>query len=158
MKKKSLLGIYFDQHYGKYADETEFYTDPAPNIWRFEIPSLCIEVKLTEQDGRVTEKISVTRAGRLSEEEILAALQDGRVQLVTDSNMGSGTVCQIGEHWFYFGGQTAEEMTPEEFRRCVPEEDIAREITEVLADFRQHSEFIDEYRYYLYYLRETEKE
>lgn len=121
MKKSSLLAYYFDQHYGKYADEAEFYTNPAPNIWRFEIPSLYIEVKLTEQDGHITEKVSITHAGRLSEEEILAALQDGRVQLVTDPNMGSGTVCQIGEHWFYFGGQTAEEMTPEEFRRCVPE-------------------------------------
>lgn len=158
MKKKSLLESYYNQHYSAYDSETEWYTDPAPNMWRFEVPSLCIEVKLTEQDGHVTEKISITPAGRLTEEEILAALQDGRVQLVTDPNMGFGTVCQIGEHWFYFGGQTAEEMTPEKYRRFVPGEDIAREITEVLADLRQHSEFIDEYRYYLYYLRETKKE
>ena len=162
MKKKSLLESYFDQHYGKYADEAEFYTNPAPNIWRFEIPSLCIKVELTEQDGRVTEKISITRAGRLPEEEILAALQDGRIQLIVNPNQECGTVCQIGDNWFYFGGQTAEEMNPEEYRRCVSEEDIANEITGALDNFRQYcsvySECIDEYRYYLYHLRETKKE
>ena len=153
MKKSSLLESYFDQHYGKHADEAAFYPDPAPNMWRFEVPSLCIKVELTEQDGKVTEKIDITRAGHITEKEILSGLQSGRVRLVINPLQESGTVCRIGEHWFYFGGQTAEEMTPEEYRRCVPDEDIAREIAETLADFRRHSEFLNEYRYYLYYLR-----
>lgn len=151
--KSSLLETYYNQHYGAYDSEIEWYADPAPDVWLFEIPSLYIKVKLTALPNKVAEQITVTPAGRLSEEEIFAALRDGRIRLITDPNMGSGTVCQIGGNWLYFGGQTAEEMTPEAYRRCVPEEDIAREITEVLADCRRHSQFIDEYRYYLYYLR-----
>ena len=153
MKQSSLLEAYFDQHYGKHADEAAFYPDPAPNMWRFEVPSLCIEVELTEEDGKVTEKIGITRAGHITESEILPGLQSGRVRLVINPLQESGTVCRIGDHWFYFGGQTAEEMTPEEYRRCVPDEDIAREIAETLADFRRHSEFLNVYRYYLYCLR-----
>ena len=34
---------------------------------------------------------------------------------ITDPNMGYGTVCKIGDYWFYFGGITAEEMEPDEY-------------------------------------------
>lgn len=160
--KSSLLETYYNQHYGAYDSEIEWYADPAPNIRRFEVPSLCIEVELTGESGSVTEKVGITNAGRLTEKEILVALRNGRIQLITDPNMKSGTVCQIGEHWLYFGGQTAEEMTPEAYRRCVPEEDIANEIKGALDSFlsycSEYSECVDEYLYYLYYLRETAKE
>ena len=40
----------------------------------------------------------------------------GVVQFVTDPNMGYGTVCKIGDYWFYFGGGiTAEELEPDEY-------------------------------------------
>ena len=41
------------------------------------------------------------------------SIRNGKIRLVTDPNMERGTVCQIGDFWFYFGGETAEEMGPE---------------------------------------------
>ena len=49
---------------------------------------------------------------------------------------------------------TAEECkTPEEYITNVPQEDIIREIFEVLND-DFYTEFEDEYYYYMYYLQE----
>ncbi len=70
------------------------------------------------------------------------------VQFVVDPNLESGTVCQIGDSWFYFGGLTAEELSPDEYVAEVPEDDIVNEIFEVLDDFRKDKELKDEYDYY----------
>lgn len=83
----------------------------------------------------------------ITKEKIKAGIRDGVVRLVTDPNMESGTVCQIGKFWFYFGGETAEDMTPEEYMRCVPLDDIANEIFDAL-DFFKKDGFEDEYEYY----------
>lgn len=63
----------------------------------------------------------------------------------------------IGDNWFYFGGLTAEECgTPEEYATAVPEEDIVREIYDVLDEFRESGEcFADEYMYYFCILKEN---
>ena len=156
--KKSLLESYYNQHYSAYDSEIEWYVDPAPDVWLFEIPSLHIRVKLTELPHKVIEQTTVMTSGYLTENEILSGLRSGHIQLVTDPNMESGTVCQIGGNWFYFGGQTAEQMTPEEYLRCVPEEDIVCEIAQTLDAFRKDPSFVEEYLYYLYYLREIKKE
>ena len=83
----------------------------------------------------------------ITKEKIKAGLHEGDVRLITDPNMESGTVCQIGELWFYFGGETAEDMTPEEYMKCVPVDDIADEIFEAVVSFKD-SCFEDEYEYY----------
>lgn len=62
--------------------------------------------------------------------------------------MESGTICRIGDGWFYFGGLTAEEMNPDEYLANVPMEDIAREIYETLNEFSHDEELRDEYEYY----------
>lgn len=54
----------------------------------------------------------------ITKEKISAGLKERLVTLEVDPNMGSGTVCRIGDWWFYFGGETAEEMNPDEFLRC----------------------------------------
>ena len=79
--------------------------------------------------------------------------RSGVVRLTTGP-MEEGTVWQIGEHWFYFGGMTAEEESPDEYRRNVPEEDIIREIFDTLESIRK-SDFTDEYLYYYYSLAEA---
>ena len=81
-------------------------------------------------------------------DDIRKGLLSGKIRLVVDPNMESGTVCQIGDNWFYFGGQTAEEMSPEEYSRCVPVEDIISEILDVLAEFEHNVDFQYEYLYY----------
>lgn len=90
----------------------------------------------------------------ITTEMVLNGLRKGYVRLIEDPNMEAGTVCAIGDSWFYFGGMTAEEESPEEYLRHVPLEDIAQEICAVLEDFRRQEYFLEEWRYYAYYLRE----
>lgn len=48
---------YFTEHYEQYEDSTEYWNDPAPNQWLFDIPELCVRVELTCSDkGVVTEQ------------------------------------------------------------------------------------------------------
>ena len=44
------------------------------------------------------------------------AIQNKIVKFIQDPNMESGTVCQIGDWWFYFGGFTAENLEP---NKCI---------------------------------------
>lgn len=84
----------------------------------------------------------------ITKKKILSGLKEKLITLITDPNMECGTVCKIGDCWFYFGGETAEEMEPDEFLKCIPEEDIVNEIFDTLETFRQDDECLDEYEYY----------
>lgn len=85
----------------------------------------------------------------ITKEKISDGLDIGTVYLAVDPNMESGTVCFIGDLWFYFGGETAEEMTPEEYVQNVPKPDIVSEIYTALEGFKTAGEeFEDEYDYY----------
>lgn len=90
----------------------------------------------------------------ISDSMIRCGIAKGIVSFITDPNLGSGTVCKIGDNWFYFGGFTAEEMSPEEFVNAVPEDDIVSEIVSTLNDFMEHEELMDEQKYYNAILRE----
>lgn len=90
---------------------------------------------------------------KITQEQVRNGYRSGVVQLTVDPNMESGTVCRIGEHWFYFGGMTAEEESPEEYRKHVPEEDILQEIMSVLDGFEKDEP--DEYLYYYCILQEA---
>ena len=83
---------------------------------------------------------------------IADGIRSNLVRFVVDPNMESGTVCQIGDSWFYFGGLTAEETSPEEYLATVPMEDIVDEIFDVLEGFREAEEYADEYDYYWHIL------
>lgn len=51
------LQKYFDNHYGKYEYDIEWFVNPAENIWRFIVPEYQIQVILTcDERGIVTEK------------------------------------------------------------------------------------------------------
>lgn len=73
-----------------------------------------------------------------------------------DPNMGTGTVCRIGDSWFYFGGQSAEGQNPDEYIKNTPTADVVREITDVLEDFRKDEAYTNEYAYYEMFLREAD--
>ena len=47
----------------------------------------------------------------------------------------------VVENYFFFGGETAEGMTPEEYKENVPEEDILKEIHATLDDFNETEAF-----------------
>ena len=91
----------------------------------------------------------------ITKEMVRDGFRRGHIRLVVDPNMDHGTVCQIGDHWFYFGGETAEGMQPEEYLQAVPAKDIVDEVFEALDDFRLSGEELeDEYAYYEEYLIE----
>ena len=88
----------------------------------------------------------------ITRDDIIRGFKCGKVKLIVDPNMDSGTVCQIGQgdisNWFYFGGLTAEELGPEEYSKKVPMDDIVDEIMTVLRDFSEEPDFQDEYHLY----------
>ncbi len=73
--------------------------------------------------------------------------KNGTVKLI-DSPYGDGTVCKIGEHWFYFGGAAAGACSVEEFKKYICEDWIIRQVFEALEDMRYDPTFEDEYAYY----------
>lgn len=67
-----------------------------------------------------------------------------------------GVICQIGEYWFWFGGEKAEEYTAKEYKNNIPEETIIDEIFDTLSAFSEDLDtFEDEYLYYYYFLKEN---
>lgn len=88
----------------------------------------------------------------ITKEDIRDGISNGTIQFIIDPNMKSGTVCEIDENWFYFGGQTAEDENPEDYLAHVPIEEIVQSIFDVLEDLKEMSKF--EYRYYEDALRE----
>lgn len=90
----------------------------------------------------------------ITKELIRRGIETNNVRFIVDPNMGKGTVCQIGDGWFYFGGFTAEELSPDEYSMYFVE-DIAQEVLEALDDFRKCDELKDEYSYYELFLKEN---
>lgn len=90
----------------------------------------------------------------INKQMIKNGIKTGIVDFIVDPNMDHGTVCKIGEDWFYFGGTTAEEMNPEEYLKAVPEDDIVSDLVETLDEFRDESP--DEYEYFESILLETQ--
>lgn len=86
---------------------------------------------------------------------IVRGLQTGIISLVVDPNMEYGTVCQIGDSWFYFGGLTAEEENPDEYKFHVPFMDYAHDIYETLYTLSQDPVLKYEYDYYESILKKT---
>lgn len=84
----------------------------------------------------------------ITKDMIKNGLGCGTVLLTVNPNMDCGTVCTIGDDWFYFGGETAKEMLPEKYLENVPEEDIVNEIFMTLESFAHDVDFVEEYEYY----------
>lgn len=84
----------------------------------------------------------------ITKRKIYSGIKDHLVSFCVDPNMEFGTVCQIGDCWFYFGGITAEEIDPDEYIANVPTADIVSEIFDTLEGFRKDEELKDEYDYY----------
>lgn len=84
----------------------------------------------------------------ITKEMIASGIENQIIKFAVDPNMRHGTVCKIGDYWFYFGGLTAEEMNPEEYMQNVPIEDVVNEIFITLQNFAEDECFKDEYDYY----------
>ncbi len=91
----------------------------------------------------------------ITKEIVRAAYRNNAIQLIPDPATGFGIAAQIGKFHFYFGGEEGEEMSPDEYRKNVPEEDIVRELHEALDSFLTGAP--DVYAYYEKHLRENSK-
>ena len=50
------LAKYFNERFDEYEDECEWFGNPAPNQWLFDIPSLGQKIELTcDDNGKVSE-------------------------------------------------------------------------------------------------------
>ena len=91
---------------------------------------------------------------------IRKGLENGTIKITDEGSImsnkkGGGTICAIGDSWFYAFGQEGEVSTPEEYKQNVSLRIIAEEIYDVLSGNRGfETEFPDEYKYYYYYLKE----
>lgn len=79
---------------------------------------------------------------------ITEGIRNQVIQFVQDPNMELGTVCQIGDGWFYFGGMTAEGLEPSEYLSVVSLDSVVDDICNALESFRTNRTFRDEYDYY----------
>lgn len=90
----------------------------------------------------------------ITKEMVRDGIHNGSINFVKDPNMEHGTVCQIGDGWFYFGCLKAEELDPDEYVESMPEDDVVGLVFNTLEEFREDGAFDDEYAYYEAYLTE----
>ena len=92
----------------------------------------------------------------ITKEMLKSGIKAKLVTFAEDLNADHGTVCRIGDGWFYFGGTEAEMCSREEYIKNVPVEDIVDEIFDVLESFRKEGkddiDFREEYDYYWHIL------
>ena len=62
----------------------------------------------------------------ITEDMVREGIRNGSVRFVRDPNMDHGTVCQIGDNWFYFGHLKAEELDPDEYVKATSSERAAK--------------------------------
>lgn len=113
------------------------------------------ETEIIYQAAKTEHKLISEKEVVIDKALISHALSWGYIKLVPDPNECAETVCMIGGFWFYFGGDTAEELTPTEYYKEVPFDEIVSEIFNALEDFRIQEDFHDEYACYEAYLRDT---
>ena len=89
----------------------------------------------------------------ITKELLKQGLKNKVIRLKNDPNMEHGTVAEIGNYWFYFGGRTAL-MNPDEYRKTVTDDELADSLYAALEDLKEDvSE--TEYAYYEAVLREA---
>ena len=92
----------------------------------------------------------------IDKNDIVQGIKNGIIELVKSPH-GDGTVCSIGDCWFYFGGQTAEEYgDPEQYMKDMGFRTVVNEIFSALEGIKGKDEktIPDEWWYYRFYLNE----
>lgn len=83
----------------------------------------------------------------ITKEMIADGIKKGVIGFTIDPILEFGTVCKIGDNWFYFGGMETKKMNPAEYLSTVSTEDIIQEIF-VSLDKYVKKVFKNEYKYY----------
>lgn len=113
------------------------------------------ETQLVYQKAKKESKLKSEVELKITKDIIRQGLSSGYIKLINCPQSTAETVCQINNNWFYFGGQTAEGLLPEDYKKVVPFESIVDEIYNTLEAFRQSDwdEYKEEYAMYESYLR-----
>ena len=82
----------------------------------------------------------------ITKDDVRKAYRRGIISLELDPNTHHGTVAMIGDEWFYFGGQEADELDPLFYKIALSEGEIVNALYEVLDEFK--TEMPREYDYY----------
>ena len=79
------LDEYFEKYYGGFECECEWYVDPAPKSWKFYVPSLHVDIVLSENDGEVTElRFSKLPSDRAFRDVVVEELWDNLADVPID--------------------------------------------------------------------------
>lgn len=79
------LDKYFEKHYGDFECECEWYVDPTPKSSKFYVPSLHVDIVLSENDGEVTElRFSKLPSDRAFRDVVVEELWDNLTDVPID--------------------------------------------------------------------------
>lgn len=125
------------------------------NLWNEEEGDYFTDIQEFAKDrlSRIFSAREADNPSGITKEDIANGITDGIVRFIVDPNLEEGTVCEIGENWFYFGGQTAEEENPDDYLAHTSMSDIVREIFETLESIKDLDNL--EYQYYEAIFREA---
>lgn len=77
---------------------------------------------------------------KITKEMVRKGIIKGTVKFIVDPNLESGTVCSIGEYWFYFGGAEAEGKDPEAYLKGTNMEKLVCSVLTALDWLRDEDE------------------
>ena len=98
--------------------------------------------------GKMENGPSSAKPPRFSPEMVRRNIDSGQISFILDPLLGVGTVASIGDHWFYFGGETAEQENPVKFLQNTPMDDLVREVTDALNGLDEDSDDPEPSYYY----------
>lgn len=109
------------------------------------------EMQERQSDDGVTKVSSPIKI--ITKEQIEAGIDNGKIRFIVDPNMQQGTVCSIGEYWFYFGRIEdddfhPDEWNPDEYIQQAPKDEIVDAVFTALDEMRSEGYLKDEYEYY----------
>ena len=90
----------------------------------------------------------------ITEEMVAEAYKKGIVRIdEAEKFLGDGICAVIENNWFYFAGPAGENISPDDYKKAIPEKDIVHEIYDALCGIKDLDE--DEYEYYRLVFKEN---
>lgn len=106
--------------------------------------------------GEMENGPSSAKPPRFNPEMVRRNIDIGQISFILDPLLGVGTVAAIGDHWFYFGGETAVQKNPVKFLQDTPMDELVRAVTDALNGLDEDSSDPKEPDYYYGILTEKE--
>lgn len=79
---------------------------------------------------------------------VRVGIKENLIRFVSNPDSVTGTVCEIGDEWFYFGNAETEKKTPTEYLAGTTSDEIVVDVFQTLNDMREQEALSDDYAYY----------